>query len=376
MYDEAQQPNNERNDQPAGQSFEQPLGQPFEQPAFQVPAYGQFGQPVVPARGGLLRRRAGGLAAATALGVTAYLITSSFTSAGGTAVASAPGLSSSSSSALPSWSNGTRMFWRGGMIQQYLGNSGFGQQYSGSPTTTGSAPTAAQRAAGAAAEKRVAPGVVDVVSRLSDGIGAGTGIVLSPNGLILTNNHVVDGAEAIEATDIATGQTYAAKLVGRDPTKDIAVLQLVGASGLPVAPLSSSPAAVGQTVVGVGNALGRGGTPSYAVGTVTALNRAVTATDEGGSSPERVSGMIQSTTGIEPGDSGGPLVNTSGQVVGMDTAGEFSSSNPDAPAQVSFAIPISTALNVAHELENGTDPNGTTAASDGSSGLNILGLPL
>jgi S1-C subfamily serine protease len=277
------------------------------------------------------------------------------------------------------------MFWRGGMVQQYVGNGGFGgggfgqQSSSDAPTTTGPALTAAQRSAGAAAEKKVSSDVVDVVSRLSDGIGAGTGIVLSSNGLILTNNHVVDGAEAIQATDVATGQTYTAKLVGRDPTKDVAVLQLVGASGLQVAPIASSPAAVGQTVVGVGNALGKGGAPSYAVGTVTGLNKSITATDEGGSSPEQVSGMIQSTTGIEPGDSGGPLVNTSGQVVGMDTAGEFSSNNPDSPAQASFAIPISTALNIAHELENGTDPNGTTAAADGSGssgGLNILGLPL
>jgi S1-C subfamily serine protease len=263
------------------------------------------------------------------------------------------------------------------MVQQYLGNSGFGRQYSSSaPTSTGPALTAAQRAAGAAAEKKVSSDVVDVVSRLSDGIGAGTGIVLSSNGLILTNNHVVDGAEAIQATDVATGQTYTAKLVGRDPTHDVAVLQLVGASGLPVASLSSSAATVGQTVVGVGNALGKGGTPSYAVGTVTALNRSITATDDGGGSPEQVSGMIQSTTGIEPGDSGGPLVNTSGQVVGMDTAGEFSSNNPDGPAAASFAIPIASALNIAHELENGTDPDGTTAASDGSGGLSILGLPL
>jgi len=268
------------------------------------------------------------------------------------------------------------MYWHGGIMQQYFGGGGSSADQFTSGPSTSSAPTAAQQSAGAAAGKKVAPDVVDVVSRLSDGIGAGTGIVLSSTGLILTNNHVVDGAEAIEATDVATGKTYAAELVGRDPTQDVAVLQLVGAGGLPVASISSTPVTVGQTVVGVGNALGRGGTPSYAVGTVTALNRSITATDEGGSSPEQVSGLIQSTAGIEPGDSGGPLVNTSGQVVGMDTAGEFSSRNPNGPAQASFAIPISTALNIAHELENGTDPNGTTSMSDGNGGLSILGLPL
>jgi S1-C subfamily serine protease len=281
------------------------------------------------------------------------------------------------------------MFWRGGMMQGYQGNtdsgsasglglgfsSGFGSgsRFNSGSTTTQAQPTAAQTTAGATAEKKVASDVVDVVSRLSNGIGAGTGIVLSSDGLILTNNHVVDGAEVIQATDVGNGRTYRAELVGRDPQNDIAVLQLVGASGLPVAPISATAAKVGDTVVGVGNGLGRGGAPSWAVGSVTGLNRSITATDESGSSPERVTGMIQSTAGILPGDSGGPLVNTTGQVVGMDTAGEFASSNADAPAQASFAIPIATALQIAHELANGTDPNGTTSLSDGTS---ILGLPL
>src|SRR5262249_44969182 len=162
-------------------------------------------------------------------------------------------------------------------------------------------------------------------------------------------NHVVEGALAMQATDVGTGKTYRAQLVGRDPQRDIAVIQLVGASGLPVAKISTTPAAVGDTVVGVGNGLGRGGAPSWAVGTVTALNRSITAADDGGSSPERVSGMIQSTAGILPGDSGGPLVNTAGEVVGMDTAGEFAGRNPNAPAQAAFSIPISAALQIAQE---------------------------
>jgi S1-C subfamily serine protease len=347
---------------------------------FTAAPFGEMGVPARPAaRATVYRRRAAVGAAAAAIGVVAFIATQTANAGNGNLTASG----SSSSGLMPSWSNGTRVYYPGGFLGRRQSSSGASSGLSGafgsgtapsstSPSTAANL-TAAEKSAGQAAEKKVSSDVVDVVSRLSDGIGAGTGIVLSSNGLILTNNHVVDGAEAIQATDVANGKTYTAQLVGRDPTHDVAVLQLVGASGLPVAPISSTPAAVGDTVTGVGNGLGKGGTPSYAIGTVTGLNKSITATDEGGGSAERVTGMIESTTGILPGDSGGPLVNTSGQVVGMDTAGEFSRGNDDGPAQDSFAIPIATALSYAHELANGTDPTGTTDSSDG---LNILGLPL
>src|SRR5580704_3558392 len=166
---------------------------------------------------------------------------------------------------------------------------------------------------------RVDPAIVDVTSTLGyqQATAKGTGMVLTSNGEILTNNHVIDGATSISVTDIGNGKTYTASVVGYDRSHDIAVLQLHNASGLTTANLAgSSTASVGQQVVGVGNAGGTGGTPSAAGGTVTALNQSITASDEGDGTSEQLSGLIQTNADIQPGDSGGALVDTSGQVLG------------------------------------------------------------
>jgi len=205
------------------------------------------------------------------------------------------------------------------------------------------------RAAGAAAARAVAPGVVDISTLVPEGAGAGTGIVLTTSGEVLTNNHVVDGASLIEATDVGNGHVYRAAVIGRDRGHDLAVLQLLGATNLQTASVSKAAASVGDVVVGVGNGEGAG-TPNWAIGTVTGLDRSITATDATGGSPERMSGMIASNAGILPGDSGGPLVNLAGQVVGLDTAGAFASEMTDAPAEASFAIPIAQAVAVAAQL--------------------------
>ena len=177
---------------------------------------------------------------------------------------------------------------------------------------------------------RVSPGLVDVVSTLGDqnAEAAGTGMVLTSTGEVLTNNHVIDGATSISVTDIGNGKTYTATVVGYDKTKDIAVLQLQNASGLQTVNLGdSSTVTVGQNVVAIGNAEGKGGTPSVVTGSVTALNQSITASDEGSGNSEQLSGLIQTNAPIQPGDSGGPLVNSAGQVVGIDTAASSASQN-------------------------------------------------
>jgi len=122
-------------------------------------------------------------------------------------------------------------------------------------------------------------------------------------------------------TDVGNNKTYTASVVGYDRTKDVAVLQLHNASGLTTATLgNSSNASVGEDVVGIGNAGGTGGTPSAVGGTVTALNQSITASDDGDGTSEQLSGLIETNADIQPGDSGGSLVNTSGDVIGMDTA--------------------------------------------------------
>jgi S1-C subfamily serine protease len=212
-------------------------------------------------------------------------------------------------------------------------------------------------------------GLVDVNTVLGyqGARAAGTGIVLTSNGEVLTNNHVVEGATQIQVTDIGNGQTYQADVVGYDRTHDVAVLQLQGASGLTtVTTGDSSQVAVGDRIVGIGNAGGVGGTPSVAPGTVTALDQSITATDQSASSAEQLTGLIQVSANIQAGDSGGPLVNSTSQVIGVDTAAasarhQFSGrggagrgNGGQATAARGFAIPINQALSVAHQIESGS----------------------
>jgi S1-C subfamily serine protease len=202
------------------------------------------------------------------------------------------------------------------------------------------------------------PAVVDIVSTLGEsGQGAeaaGTGIVLTSDGEVLTNNHVIDGATSIQVTDVGNGQTYRASVAGYDATHDIAVLRLAGAAGLKTATIGdSATVGVGQKVVALGNAGGKGGLPSVAEGQVTGLNQSITASDAGSGTSERLTGMIQTSADIQPGDSGGPALNTSGQVIGMDTAASSASGQAQGATQA-FAIPINEAMATARQIESGT----------------------
>jgi len=181
-------------------------------------------------------------------------------------------------------------------------------------------------------------------------------MVLTSNGEVLTNNHVIEGATSISVTDIGNGKTYTASVVGYDRTHDVAVIQLHDASGLQtVTTGDSSKVAVGEGVVGIGNAGGAGGAPSVAGGSVTALSQSITASDEGDGTSEQLTGLIEVNSDIQPGDSGGPLVDTSGQVVGMDTAASSSQgfTFQDATGQ-GYAIPINAALTIAKQIEAGS----------------------
>ncbi|HEY4850149.1 MAG TPA: trypsin-like peptidase domain-containing protein [Streptosporangiaceae bacterium] len=220
---------------------------------------------------------------------------------------------------------------------------------------------------------KVDPGLVDVVTTLGyqNGTAAGTGMVLTSSGEVLTNNHVIDGATSIKVTDVGNGRTYTAKVVGYDKTHDVAVLQLQGASGLQTVTLSSSSPQTGQKVVALGNAGGKGGTPSVATGTVNSLGQTITASDQSSGNAEQLTGLIGTNAAIQPGDSGGPLVNTYGEVIGMDTAASTSPTTTgfqpqSGPTQTqAFAIPISEASSIASQIEAGTSSStvhlGTTA---------------
>ena len=188
------------------------------------------------------------------------------------------------------------------------------------------------------------------------GAAAGTGIVLTPSGEVLTNNHVINGATAIKVRDVGNGRVYPAVVKGYDAAHDVAVLQLRGASGLATASLGdSSGVRTGQRVVAMGNALGKGGAPAVATGRVTGLGQSITASDESAGTAERLHGLIRTNAGIQPGDSGGPLLNTSGEVIGLNTAASATSGNQvsSARATQAFTVPINDATAIARQIDAG-----------------------
>jgi S1-C subfamily serine protease len=202
---------------------------------------------------------------------------------------------------------------------------------------------------------KVAPGlvIIDTVLRYNSEEAAGTGMVINSDGLVLTNNHVIEGSTSITATT-ANGRQYQAKVVGYDVTGDIALIKLQNAAGLKTVPLGeSSTVKTGDQVVAMGNAEGQSQIVP-AAGQVTALNQTVTARDSSGTiTSETLHGMIETNASIVSGDSGGPLANASGQVIGIDTAGSSSGFAVQQGSTDGYAIPIDTALTVARQIAAG-----------------------
>ncbi len=181
--------------------------------------------------------------------------------------------------------------------------------------------------------------------------GAGTGMIIEPSGVIVTNNHVVAGAQTVTVTFYAQSKQFPARVIGVDAQKDIALVQVEGAGDkLPVVHLGSSNSAQqGDGVLAIGNALALAGGDSVTEGIVSALNRSLTATTDAGTT-EHLTGLIQTDAPINPGNSGGPLVNSSGQVVAMNTA-VATSSQGNAPAQnVGFAIAVDEIRSVGGQI--------------------------
>lgn len=204
-------------------------------------------------------------------------------------------------------------------------------------------------AAAAAVEPAVAR--VDTEIHYQHAIGAGAGMVLDPAGQLLTNFHVVSGADRITAT--VQGRSYPAQLVGYDRKHDIAVLQLLGAGALPAVPIGDSSAlAPGDPVVALGNAQGSSRPLTREVGTVTAFDRTVNAEDALTGSKDEIGGLIEFAAPVVAGDSGGPVVNGAGQVVGMTTAASVNY-RFGGPGGKGFAIPINDAMAIASQIRSG-----------------------
>jgi serine protease Do len=196
--------------------------------------------------------------------------------------------------------------------------------------------------------KKVSPSVVSITSKaVTQGFfgntqqteGAGTGMIVSSDGLILTNRHVVDDTSANYTVVLNDGKSYPATVVSRDTTNDLAFVR-IKASGLPTVTLAdSSQVQVGQRVVAIGNALGQFQN-TVTDGIISGLSRGVTAGDSSGvtNSTEQLQNLFQTDAAINPGNSGGPLVNLDGQVVGINTAVAGQGAQ-----NIGFAIPINEA---------------------------------
>ena len=235
----------------------------------------------------------------------------------------------------------------------------------GGPSGTFNGPgTASVNATAATAAQKA--GVVTIVSTINydpQTQAAGTGIVLTSNGEILTNNHVVEGSTAIKVTVVSTGVSYTAKVVGTDQTDDIAVLQLVDSSGADVtgltkATLDTNTLSAGDAVISVGNAEGTGNLVA-ASGTVTALDQSITVANDITGADENLTGLIETNADVVSGDSGGPLIDKQGEVTGVVTAASSGSRNV-----TGYAIPINTAVSIAKKIVNG----------EASSSI-VIGLP-
>ncbi len=213
---------------------------------------------------------------------------------------------------------------------------------------------------------------MNINTTLAQGRAAGTGMLISSTGEILTNNHVIADATSIHVVIGGTGSSHVAKVVGYDVSDDIALLQITDkVSNLPTVTFGDpSMVQIGDPVVALGNALGQGGTPKASQGQVTALDQQVTAGDAAGTQ-ETLQGMIQINAPIQPGDSGGALVDRNGKIIGMNTAAAGGGRVNAQGSNIGFAIPIDNAVNIVSQIRTGPDTDKIHIGDRGLLGVQV-----
>ncbi|MGW6454648.1 S1C family serine protease [Streptomyces sp. NPDC055078] len=250
------------------------------------------------------------------------------------------------------------------------GEKAGGQSVTGTNVSTSSAGTVTGVA------QAVTPSIVEIKAGTAAGGSTGSGVIITADGEIVTNNHVVSGADVVKVT-LSDGRSYTADVVGTDPGKDLALIKLRGASGLKAAPLGDSGSLrVGEEVVAIGSPEGLTGTVTS--GIVSALDRDVTVAKEPEQRPRQGSGWpfeyggqefngdtgdskttykaIQTDASLNPGNSGGALINMRGEIVGINSAMYSPSAANGAGAGsvgLGFAIPVDTVKSVLGDLRNG-----------------------
>ncbi|SER91853.1 serine protease, S1-C subfamily, contains C-terminal PDZ domain [Propionibacterium cyclohexanicum] len=236
------------------------------------------------------------------------------------------------------------------------GGSGSSSDASGpSSSQIGTGQTSVQTQTDASAQQ--SKGVVLIDTTTTSGSAAGTGMVLSADGYVLTNYHVVESSTAIKATLASNSKTYTATVVGHDATNDVALLKLSGASGLTPVSLDDDGVKIGDKVTAVGNSQGQGFL-SAAPGSITSTSATVTVSSELSSTgSETLKDVYQTDAQAVPGDSGGPLYDSENEVVGITTAGEQSNSGPQGQTSTvaSWAVPIARALSIVDQIESGKE---------------------
>ena len=217
---------------------------------------------------------------------------------------------------------------------------------------------------------RVSPAIVDIDTVTTSGNASGTGQILTSDGEVLTNNHVVDGSTSISVVIAGRSRKFTAHVIGVAPAQDVALIQIEGVSGLPTVTIApSSSVKVGDPVVAIGNALGAGVAPAVTTGKVLALDQTITASEGNGIS-EQLEGMIQSDAPIQPGDSGGAIVNSAGQVVGMITAGDVQGFRSQV-STVNYAVPTDTAISFVNKIRSGVASSDIVYGQVGFMGVSV-----
>ena len=222
-------------------------------------------------------------------------------------------------------------------------------------------------------ESSVDPAVAIVNTTLAGGQGqaAGTGMVIGSSGEILTNNHVIENASSVRVQIGGSGKSYSANVLGYNVPEDVALLKIDGVSGLPTVHTDDT-VSVGEPVVALGNAGGRGGTPDASTGAVRAVGETIQVADSSGSQTLR--NLIRVDASLQPGDSGGPLVDAQGDVVGMNTAastgGGFRLRTGSGSGE-GYAVPIKTAMWVADQIKSGQASGDTHVGQRAFLGVSI-----
>jgi S1-C subfamily serine protease len=269
---------------------------------------------------------------------------------------------------------------QGGYAGQAPNGQGFGESPFGNTAPFGGTPFNGQGGSGGTpfgsategtpASDSQLTGLVRIASTLKyeGGRAAGTGMILTSTGEVITNHHVVQGSTKLRATVMSTGRTYTATVVGTDAKDDVAVLQLDNASGLQTVTPDTDGVAIGDPVTAVGDANGNTSTLSAAAGKILATRQSITTSSELGRAGERLRGLIEISSDVISGDSGGATYDAQGEVLGMTTAA--SSGSRDV---VGYAIPIAKVLRIAGNLEDGIQNTRYEYGSPAFLGIGLAG---